>query len=250
MNMAKKKRSLVSIAMYSFEIIVTVVMVCGLWGCDQNTSEVSSSIVESAECAEDLTMFAKCGEILYKSIHQANIDREAAGLETLWPRSRMCLSQDKADMSGRFYNNSAAYFIVLFDLANVATANWRPYLDCDPKWAIGKAGSLPKSNPVSLWSVALDINDKMDDNVPVLISSNLDCAKLPLVWAGTENPDDKMPITTHPLIGNHGVVIVTKGGKILKLPSSKVTLRNICGDGSFAMPKQYLTPDGVVNIGR
>ena len=247
MNMTKNKRSIV---WYPFDIIVLAIMVCGLWGCDQDTNEVSSSIVEDAECTEDLTMFAKCGEMLYKSIRQANIEREATGLETLWPKSRKYLSQDKDDISGKFYNNSVAYFFVLFDLANAATANWRPYLECESKWAIGRVGSLPKSNPVSLWSVALDINDEMDDNVPVLISSNLDCAKLPLVWNGKGKPDDKIPITTHPLIGNHGVVIVTKGGKILKLRSSKVTLRNICGESPFALPKQYLTPDGVVNIGR
>lgn len=250
MNMTNNKRSVVSRVLYSLGIMVLVMMVCGVWGCDQNTKEVPSSIVEDTECTKDLTMFAKCGEILYKSIRQANIDREAAGLETVWPKSRKCLSQDKDDISGKFYNNSVAYFFVLFDLANAATANWRPYLDCESKWAIGRVGSLPKSNPVSLWSVALDINDEMDDNVPVLISSNLDCARLPLVWKGKGNQDDKIPITTHPLIGNHGVVIVTKGGKILKLPSSKVTLRNICGESSFALPQQYLTPGGVVNIGR
>ena len=228
---------------------VVTMLLGGFCGCGNNSDEVASTHDVEVECGEDLIMFAKCGEILYNSINQANIVRLAAGLETLWPKSREHLSDDKEDISGRLYNNSASYFFVLFDLANSRKSNWSPYIDCDSKWAIGKVASLPQRTPVALWSVAIDIDDSVADDAPILISSNFDCAKLPKVWDGIGN-NDVIPIATHPLVGNQGIIVVKRNGKILKLPYSQVTLRNILGKDSFSLPKQYLTPNGVVNIGR
>ena len=66
------------------------------------------------------------GRNLFVGITQANTEREAAGLDGVWPRTAGNLSGDKNDIAGIDFKNSTEYFKVLFDMASFGKANWQP----------------------------------------------------------------------------------------------------------------------------
>lgn len=194
--------------------------------------------VNDAKDLAGLVNLATKGRELFTVIVQANTEREALGLDHIWPKSAKKFSNDKNDVSGITFSGAKQYFDVLFDLPS----RRKPYVALDE--------SAVYANNQVLWSVALDVGDDISDSSPILVSANFDCSKLPSSWPdGNMDVDKVIPIGSCPMIGNKGVVIITKGGKVVSLPANKVTLRNIYGKGSFTLPKRYLTPNGVVEVG-
>lgn len=196
-------------------------------------------VVNGPKDLDGLVSLSKKGRELIVAIIQANIDREAAGRDVVWPMSAGNISNDKEDISGVKFSDSKKYFNMLFDLPS----GRHPYVDVDKSHAF--------EGDQVLWNVALYAGDNISDRSPILISANFDCNRLPQNWPERKVDADKViPIGTCPIIGNKGIVIITKGCDVISLPANKVTLRNIYGEGSLTLHKHYLTPNGVVNVGR
>lgn len=68
------------------------------------------------------------------------------------------------------------------------------------------------------WHVAVNVTDDMDDNVPVLVSSNLDPSLLLGAWDGKTDAATMLPLLEDKEVSpktawrNAGIVVVTKGG--------------------------------------
>jgi len=97
---------------------------------------------------------AAMGRNLFVGIIQANTEREAAGLDSVWPKSAETRSNDKSDIAGMVFKNSSDYFRALFDLANAGKKNWAPYVA-----GIDWSTALPKGSASSQWIVAKGITD-------------------------------------------------------------------------------------------
>lgn len=202
------------------------------------TLRTRGATVNGPKDLEGLVTSAQKGRELFVALVAAGTEREALGLDHIWPKSAKNLSNDKNDVSGIMFADAKQYFDVLFDLPS----RRKPYVVLDE--------SAVYANNQVLWSVALDVGDDISELSPILVSANFDCSKLPSRWSdGNMDVDKVIPIGSCPIIGNKGVVVITKGGKVISLPANKVTLRNIYGKGSFTLPKQYLTPNGVVKVG-
>lgn len=177
------------------------------------------------------------GRKLFCGVIQANIEREAVGLDSVWPKTAKTASSDKEDISGMVFKNATAYFNTLFDMANKNNGEWEPYvsgLEPDCAFCEGK----------SMWNVAAGVKDEMEDIVPVFISANFDCRNLPKKsYDGKRDADKLIPIGTCPVLGNSGIVVIYKGGAATYFTADNVTLGNIFRKQAVReMPEYYLAP--------
>ena len=220
-------------------VLLATIIQATAYSASQNHNETKS--VNSDLRARVVDM-ANRGKKLYVEVIRANTEREAAGLLTVLPLSGKNLSNDKEDISGILFMDTRQYFKRLFDLPQPKA----PYLACDANLA------LINGNRDVLWNVMVDYDaEKISDQAPLFVSANFDCSRFPVRWpVATLDADKVIPIGYSPIIGGDGIVIVTKGGKVIALPAEKVTLRNIYGDGRLKLPRQYLTPTGIVTVGK
>lgn len=87
-------------------------------------------------------------------------------------------------------------------------------------WPKVTDGKVPENVRALLkdWHVAVNVTDDMDDNVPVLVSSNLDPSLLLGAWDGKTDAATKFPLEEDKEVSpktawrNAGIVVVTKGG--------------------------------------
>lgn len=181
------------------------------------------------------------GRMVHTAIVTANIEREAVGLDSVWPKMGDAVSSEKDDIAGMVFANSGEYFKVALDLENGGS---EPWLNNLPKDAV-------LEGDMALWSVVIDdgsLNAK-DDRTPALISANFDCSNLRAAWTGKAADADKViPVGSCPGIGNSGIVVIYKGGSAQFLTADKVTLRNVYGNTPVDTAGAYLTPNGVVRL--
>ena len=194
--------------------------------------------VQSGDGAKSILQArAQKGRKLFVGMIQANTEREAVGLDSLWPKTAKTASSDKEDISGMVFKNATAYFSTLFDMANKGKGDWEPYVSgAEPDCAFCEGKSM--------WNVAAGVTDEMEDIVPVFISANFDCRNLPKKsYDGKKDADKLIPIGTCPVLGNSGIVVIHKGGATNYIPASKVTLGAIFnGQYVSQMPEAYLAP--------
>ena len=203
------------------------------------SKQSKDSQVEVQDLKAKVTDMAKRGRALYVAIVKANTEREAAGMQTVWPVTAKKCSNDKQDISGMVFRDVISYFQALFDLPKVE----KPYV------AERSDLAFENGNGQILWNVAADLDDSISDQAPILISANFDCSNLPGEWPSSKYDIDRViPLGSSPIIGNNGIVYITKGGKIGALPAEKVALRNIYGNDKMKLPSHYLTVKGMVNI--
>ena len=87
-------------------------------------------------------------------------------------------------------------------------------------WPKATDGKVPENVRALLkdWHVAVNVTDDMDDNVPVLVSSNLDPSLLLGAWDGKTDAATMLPLVEDKEVSpktawrNAGIVVVTKGG--------------------------------------
>lgn len=87
-------------------------------------------------------------------------------------------------------------------------------------WPKVTDGKVPENVRALLkdWHVAVNVTDDMDDNVPVLVSSNLDPSLLLGAWDGKTDATTMLPLLEDKEVSpktawrNAGIVVVTKGG--------------------------------------
>lgn len=179
--------------------------------------------------------FVAKGQALFKSITASNTEREMSGIVPVLPRAAGNVSGSPEDIAGRTYRSATEYFTALFDLDNYGKEDWSPYLDCNPEFALDDGRSI--------WSVAVGVENDMDDRVPLLISANFDCTKLIDARNGKADLDAVISIGKCSLINSSCIVVVARNGALNVLPARKVTLRNILnGLAPGALPAAYLAP--------
>ena len=194
---------------------------------------------------------------LFVGITQANTEREAAGLTSVWPHQTEddgLNPNDKEDIAGTAYGSSTDYFKELFDIDNYGKEEWAPYVSgVDIAVLSGSGvpaftGSTLESKNVA-WTVCAGITDEMEDVVPVIVSRNMSCDEFP-----TSGQQDMSTKTTNVKLGekypqpfgNKAAIIVHKGGaaNVIKAKYSKLYL--IYNKQSFSIPSgitlKYLEP--------
>ena len=216
--------------------------------CDDALSILGGSLrpaVASAQLSAKTSAVAMNGRNIFVSITQANTEREAAGLTSVWPRTAVPDDADKDDIAGRAYQKSTDYFRDLLDMSNYGTDKWAPYVSgCDLD-VFGK--------DLDLWCVAANVTDEMPDCIPVLISANFNPEMLPSKWDGSS--DRKLPIgPAHGAAkspwGDKAIVVVAKGGSVHVIKAKALSYKSLYGGQAFDLtdaepPVVYLTPKGV-----
>ena len=204
------------------------------------------SAVSSAKQSANTSVMAMKGRNLFVSITQANTEREAVGLCSLWPRTTALGGVDKDDIAGKTYQKSTDYFRDLFDIPNLGKAEWAPYVNCD-KDVVGK--------DLDEWCVLANITDEMPDCLPVLISANFNPELLLTRWDGTS--DSTTPLPIGPAHGaakspsdDKAIIVIRKGGASQIIKEKYLTYKTLYGDQPFDLtnaktPIVYLTPKGI-----
>ena len=144
---------------------------------------------------------AMVGRQLFVGIVQANVEREAVGLSGVWPKTAETRSDEKDDIAGQVFASSTDYFAALLDLQNQGKAEWSPYLvDVDP--------SVVMADGRAKWIVIAGSVENLADDIPVLVSSNVDLAEL---------NEGRFRFT-----GDHAIVVM-KGGAAQVIRNGKKT---------------------------
>ena len=212
-------------------------VVVGIVGCGQSeTQKYEKAEISRERSLAEAEKLAMNGRNLFIAIVEANTEREASGLASLWPHTseENGLTDDTTDLAGKKFSSATTYFKALFDVDGN-----KPYVDVDQAYAMadGKA----------IWCVAQGVVDEMSDNVPVLISANFDCSALPCTWTGSESDADKaLTIGSLGMMGDFAIVVVYKGGRVKVLKKEDVTLHSILGDVPIdILPQSWLGPENV-----
>ena len=174
------------------------------------------------------------GRNLFVAITQANTDREAAGLSSVWPSDETeGLDDDDKQLIGA--TSSTDYFKYLFDFENKGNASdWKPYVDVDigvlsGGGVQGAAGTTLKQDNVA-WLVAKNVASEMADVVPVLVSRNVQYSELNSALQSKVQGDESTQVKCgdgsgerDTPFGNKGWVLVRKGGasQVIKSKYSK-----------------------------
>lgn len=177
------------------------------------------------------------GRNLFVAITQANTDREAAGLSSVWPSEETeGLDEDDKQLIGA--SSSTDYFKYLFDFEHKGDASsWKPYIDVDigvlsGAGVPGAAGTTLKQDNVA-WLVAKNVASEMADVVPVLVSRNVAYSDLNTYIKGQIQGDESTEVKCgdgsgekDTPFGNKGWVLVRKGGasQVIKAKYSKVSV--------------------------
>ena len=213
--------------------------------------------ISSAMLSANTTAMSMRGRNLFVGITQANTEREAAGLTSVWPHQTTedGKSDDSDDIAGNTYGTSTEYFKELFDIDNITGDNWSPYVSGVDIGVLSGSGvpsvvgtSISKNNVA--WTVASGITDEMEDIIPVLVSRNADTSGFE-TGAGTHDMSTKkteveLGKTYAAPFGNKACIIITKGGaaKVVKAKYAKLYL--IYNKQSYTIPQgvtmKYIEP--------
>ncbi len=212
--------------------------------------------ISSAMLSANTTAMSMRGRNLFVGITQANTEREAQGLTSVWPHQTETdgKSDDTDDIAGTAYGTSTDYFKKLFDLDQYGKDDWSPYVSGVDIGVLSGSGvpaftgTLTKNNVG--WVVASGITDEMEDIVPVIISRNADTQSFP-TSAGTHDMStqkDSIELgkTYAAPFGNKACVIIHKGGAAAVVKARYAKLYLIYNKQSFSIPNgvtmKYLVP--------
>lgn len=199
-----------------------------LAGLESTSREEVVAMMQSRDEAD----MARRARTLYTGIVQANTERECVGRSSIWPKSNDMLDDDKEDVAGIKFESATSYFLTLFDRAHKGES---AYVDTSiEKYAFEKSGKK------SAWLVATGVSDKLADNVPVLVSSNVDVSSL-IVKAGTYEATGLQG--TLKFLGNFAI-LVYKDGKVSVIKSGDSGMSNAYQNRDFVIPNgfSYLVP--------
>ena len=213
--------------------------------------------ISSAMLSANTAAASMRGRNLYVGITQANTEREAAGLTSVWPHESEddgLNPNDKEDIAGRAYGSSTDYFKELFDIENYGKDTWAPYVSGVDIAVLSGSGVPPftgaslESKNVS-WTVVSGMTDEMEDVIPVLVTRNMSTDDFP-----TSGQQDMSTKTTtvklgekYPLpFGNKAAIVIHKGGAANVVKSKYSKLYLIYNKQSFTIPNgitlKYLEP--------
>jgi len=213
--------------------------------------------ITAAMLRAQTTTTAMKGHRLFVGVTQANTEREARGLTSVWPHQGEddgLNAEDPEDIAGRQYGSSTEYFSALFDLDRYGSERWTPYVagvDVDVLSAPGVApfaGTTLQARNVA-WTVVSGVTAEMEDIVPVLATRNIDTAVFPTSGSNdmSAKHDEVGLGGKYPQpFGNKAGVIVHKGGATQVVMPRYAKLNYIYGRQSFTVPAgvtmKYLEP--------
>lgn len=127
-------------------------------------------------------------------------------------------------------------------------------------WPKVTDGKVPENVRALLkdWHVAVNVTDDMDDNVPVLVSSNLDPSLLLGAWDGKTDAATMLPqledkeVSPKTAWRNAGIVVVTKGGFSRCFRKKYMRYDVVYSRRAFSCPEDfaYATANGLVKPAR
>lgn len=127
-------------------------------------------------------------------------------------------------------------------------------------WPKVTEGKVPENVRELLkdWHVAVNVTDDMDDNVPVLVSSNLDPSLLLGAWDGKTDAAITLPLVEDKEVSpktawrNAGIVVVTKGGFSRCFRKKYMRYDVVYSRRAFSCPEDfaYATTNGLVKPAR
>ncbi len=196
--------------------------------------------ITSAMLSANAAAMSMNGRNLFTGIIQANVDREAHGRESVWPKTSSS-SDGSKDIASKTFGDADSYFDELFNMQSYGTTEWNPYVNVDLKFLSGSGvpaykGGTSLSGCIA-WTVAANITDEMPDVIPVLVTRNLDSDKLVTSDTATlgQNTESliKQPKFALPF-GNKAAVVIHKGGAAGVYKGRYVTLEDIYEKQSIA----------------
>ena len=133
--------------------------------------------ISSAMLSAQTSAVSMRGRNLFVGITQANTEREAAGLTSVWPKGTSNKSDDSEDIAGMTFGTSTEYFKELFDIDNYGKDTWSPYVSGVDMNVLSGAGVPPFSGQNLdaknvMWVVAQGLTDEMEDIIPALVTRN------------------------------------------------------------------------------
>ena len=216
-----------------------------------------------------MTAVGVSGRNLYTSIVDANTARETIGYASVWPRTTTSGSEStgggRLDIADQPFTTSTDYFNELFNMEKVNdTKNWKPIVSKDAlKTLYGNGvkpprsgGKLTKDNV--MWVVAGNVQDEMDDIIPVLVTRNVNCNELLKSYDGQDNSEVGLGTTGGSSydtpFSNKGFVMITKGGTVIQQEAIYCTYKviykqafEISDEGEDTGEFTYLGPEGQQN---
>lgn len=212
--------------------------------------------ISAARLAANTSAMSMRGRNLFVGITQANTEREAQGLTSVWPHQTEAdgKSDDTDDIAGKSCGTSTEYFKYLFDLDNYGQDGWSPYVSGVDIGVLSGSGvpaftgTLQKNNVA--WTIASGITDEMEDVVPVLVTRNADVSTFPTSAGSHDMSTKKESITLGKTyaapFGNKACIVIHKGGAASVVKSKYAKLYLIYNKQSFTIPNgvtmKYLEP--------
>ena len=205
--------------------------------------------ISSAMLSANTAAMSMRGRNLFVGITQANTEREAAGLPSVWPHKVPAdgLSDDSEDIAGTPFDKATKYFEELFDVKNITGQNWSPYVTGVDLSVLSGSGvpavvgtSITEANVA--WSVASGITTEMEDIIPVLVTRNADVSTINgELSSGTHDMSsnkNEIPLGTKYAspFGNKAMIVIHKGGaaNVVKVKYAKMYL--VFNKQSFTIP--------------
>ena len=194
--------------------------------------------ISAAMLSANTSAMSMKGRNLFVGITQANTEREAAGLSSVWPKSSENKSDDTDDIAGMDFTDSAKYFEELFDIKNYGDEKASPYVSgvdiavLSGSGVPGFSGTKTLDGKNVAWSVLKGLTEEMEDVIPVLITRNAALNQLPTsgTFAGTEKAEVGVGKSnggeSDTPFSNKAFVLVRKGGaaQVIKAKYSKLYL--------------------------
>lgn len=206
--------------------------------------------ISSAMLSANTAAMSMRGRNLFVGITQANTEREAAGLPSVWPHQNEAdgKSDDTDDIAGQIFGSSTEYFEKLFDVQNNANQNWSPYVtgvDLNVLSGNGvpapQSGSLTQNNVA--WHIISGITSEMEDVIPVLVTRNAaaDAFNGSFSVGPHDMSTDKTAIdlgTKYPApFGNKAMIVIRKGGAANVVKAKYAKLYLVYNKQSFTIPE-------------
>ena len=198
--------------------------------------------ISSAMLSANTSAMAMRGRNLFTGITQANTEREAVGLQSVWPKTsdQMGDNPDTTDIAGTPYTDAAKYFNDLFDMQNYGTKDWAPYVSGVDIGVLAGSGVSAYSGSGTLtgnqvaWQVAKGVTDEMEDVVPVLVTRNVNSEKLLTKQGENITAADNNKVTmgkdgsgeSDTPFGNKAFIVIRKGGatEVIKAKYNQIKL--------------------------
>lgn len=106
------------------------------------------------------------------------------------------------------------------------------------------------------WCFVISVPDEINDNFPIMFTSNINPAHLPIAWDGMTDSEKTIPTWKSsakffpPLLNVKVVIIIRKSGAIEVIRSSNLTLKSMYNKSPFSLGEEveYLTPTGRIKI--